>query len=690
MNNEKPYGHHVVNDSGVNVKNQLSKEYKDKNGDVLKDKLDGNGKVVLRERLVYNKEGKIISTVITRFGRDDQGRITQRHDDTHNAAGKLVKSNDLVRTGRGESVVTKTTESKFNGEYLVLTVATTLDFRKNISNKVSQAFDQLGNVIFSKKSIYGDNNKLIESIESKNIFDNNKLTHNTQKNSDGAGVLIFRSERNYSNQQEQNHSIYFEERRYGSDNKLIEIADVTQDLDNNGKVVQHTEDIFISEEELMNENHIKTVEKRFDVVGNVIYFETSNKSGSEKNIIHQEFNSFGKLKSKIEETQRIKNGRMYGNEKYIYDANEVLIRIIEEKQIHDESSRVLVSRDEITYEIDLKNETTGSVKLLEQFNSAGELISRVTTNHDADGVEIIAEPIEASQETVQDILVAQPTPVINNNDAIPKVAELETRRIVDRTYKNGCIVLHVKTIDVLSGILLSQEEDTYDSNENITSKVTEQYDNNKNLIQRDILSQQFNSAGNLDRKVELEQKVDSKGRLTHSTEKTFDGNQNFISHVKIEQVYDIYGNRTLQAQRTYDAQEKSVSYVMSEQNFDSDNKRTGVVKVHQIFSPGGKIASSVTDNYDFDAHGVFARKTKLSQKFNSDGVLSYCSRMTSDAKGRELENMSGLHNHKSMASDQLTSAMNGFGLEFCIRDPAPVDNIFAPYIMQPSMMTTTV
>lgn len=385
MNDNNSYDQHTTNDNDVSVNDPLLKKHRGKNGDMLLDKLDSNGKVIWRERIVHNKKDELTSTVITSFGRTERGKIINRHDATYDTSGELIKCNELVRTGRGKSAMTNKSEYEYQDGRFYSKFETILDFRHKIVNKVEQLFSSHGDVVLSTKSTY-DDNRLMGREELRNVFDSNrKLTISIKEHYDDLGGLMIRSEKSNFRYGEGNRWISFEERSYNSNNELISIVKTSQYLDDNGDVSEITEEIYESEEDLVNKNPIKTVDKHFDSAGNVIYNHESSASGHETTSVHQEFDSSGKLKSKVEESRRFHDGLMYEDNKSIYGVNGVLIRAVEVTLDFDYARRVLIKRTESTFDADLNGDIIGVVEISQEFNAQGELTSCSNYKYDASG-----------------------------------------------------------------------------------------------------------------------------------------------------------------------------------------------------------------------------------------------------------------------------------------------------------------
>ncbi|EEQ09140.1 Rhs family protein [Yersinia mollaretii ATCC 43969] len=408
MNNKNSYDQHTVNDNDVNVNDPLLKKHQGVNGDMLLDKLDDNGKVIWRERMVHNKKGELTSTVITTFGRTETGRIINRHDATYNTSGELVKCNELIRTGRGKSAMTNKSEYEYQDGRFYSKFETTLNFRHKIVNKVEQLFSSHGDVVLSTKSIY-DDNRLTEREELRNIFDSNrKLTLSTKERHDDLGQLIIRSEKSNFRYGNGNRWIAFEERSYNSNNELIDIADISQYLDDNGDVSELTEEVYDSEEELRNEKPIKTVDKSFDSAGNVIFNHESSADGREMTTVRQKFDSSGKLQSKVEENRRFHDGLMYEDNMSIYGANGALIRAVEISLDFDYSHRVLKNRTESTYDVDINGNIIDFVEISQKFNAEGELTSCASHKYDASGnlIESLTGPHDHNYVTSDQLVSA--------------------------------------------------------------------------------------------------------------------------------------------------------------------------------------------------------------------------------------------------------------------------------------------
>ncbi|CQJ33815.1 rhs family protein [Yersinia mollaretii] len=246
------------------------------------------------------------------------------------------------------------------------------------------------------------------------------------------------------------------------------------------------------------------------------------------------------------------------------------------------------------------------------------------------------------------------------------VIEMENGKIrtVTTYQKSGEVASEVKTIMDLSGKIVSENEYTYGNNGVVKSEINKVYNNNGKLTQKDIITNQYDISGKLVSKSVLNQSVDSKGRLIASTEKNFDGHQNLVDMVRIKQEFNIFGYRTRQEKETYDANEKLVSTFKEVQSFKSSffKERTGVVRVSQQFDPSKNLISKMTKNYNFDSDGVFISRAELSQKFNSVGEETSYSKRAYDASGKMTSNFSYSSPAQfEVKSDQLVSAMNGFG-----------------------------
>ncbi|WP_145520834.1 hypothetical protein [Yersinia mollaretii] len=408
MNNKNSYDQHTTSDNNVNVNDPLLKKHQGVNGDMLLDKLDDNGKVIWRERMVHNQNGELVSTVITTFGRTETGRIINRHDETYNASGELVKCNELIRSGRGKSAMTNKSEYEYQDGRFYSKFETTLDFRHKIVNKLEQRFSSHGDVVLSTKSTY-ENNRLTGREELKNIFDSNrKLTLSTKERYDDLGELMMRSEKSNFRYGKGNRWMAFEERSYNSNNELVDIVDISQYLDDDGDVSELTEEIYESEEDLVNESPIKTVDKNFDSTGNVIFYHESSASGHETTTVHQEFDPSGKLKLKVEEDRRFHDGLMYEENKSAYGVNGVLIRAVEVTFDFDYVGRVLMKRTESIYDADLNGDIIDIVETSQEFNAQGELTSCSSHKYDASGniIESLTGPHDHNYAT-SDQLVSE-------------------------------------------------------------------------------------------------------------------------------------------------------------------------------------------------------------------------------------------------------------------------------------------
>lgn len=331
-------------------------------------------------------------------------------------------------------------------------------------------------------------------------------------------------------------------RKYNNSNELIGIADVTLHYHNNGKISSLYEDIYGSEEEYNSGvKVVKSINIDFDPVGNMLYHHEFHGDGSGYTTIRQEFDSSGKLTSRIEENRKLKDGSVY------------------------------------------------------------------TTNTEGDGAAVSV----------------------------------------------------IEVIEDLSGKLLSKKECTKDINDNVIFSAENKYNSRGELATRDTVTQEFDSKNKLDYKVELKQRVDSRGRLTSSVETKFDGDGKLISKVTIEQKYDIYGNLIQLEKKTYDANEKLIISIKGTQDFNYHRIKKSAVLITEKFGPNEMLTSRLTKEYKYNDDGKLEWRIESPQKFNAAGVGAPFTSKKYFPNGTTIS-FSGCYSPAK--SDQLVSAINGFGI----------------------------
>ncbi|WP_019213126.1 hypothetical protein [Yersinia massiliensis] len=563
MNDKNSYDHHTVRRDGINLENQPIKEYKDKRGNVLRDKFDIHGKLIWREKLAYNKNDKTTSKVITQFTRNDKGSIINRHDEIYSASGELIECKELVRSGSGESAITRRSECQYSDGNVVLKTEKTLDSSGSILNETKQYFyfHPDGSLTYSHLSLYKDG--ILDGVirEESKGWDGDEVTYSEISHHNGKEELISICKREYSNKGGRDGDVSYKDRRYNNSDELVEIVELSKSFNKDGLSYSVNEMFYSSEQDLYNEKESKVIDSEFDASGNLIFSDTT--IDNKKVTIHQEFDSFGELKSKEEKTQLTRDGLTYQENIYTYDANGVEIDVVEITHTYDYSSRKLQSSYEFHRTNDSKGQMTSSIEIRKEYDSSGNLISSIEDKSDPAG--------ELVSDSTKESISSSENKVTEHTTATQKYNDQTTGKFT--------------------------KKETSDVDGNFTERNKDIYDENGIRIKSVTISEKINSASN----------------------------------------------------RTYLAEEI------------------------QEFGYDGKLIVKVVDNYEFKfgSDGKLLSQTQLTQEFNSDGVLTFCSGGEYKADGHKTKDFSGTSGHDGEhrhlehqyeTLDHLMSAMNSFDL----------------------------
>lgn len=151
----------------------------------------------------------------------------------------------------------------------------------------------------------------------------------------------------------------------------------------------------------------------YDISDNLIFSDTT--CGNETIRVYQEFDSFGKLKSKVKKVQRTHDGFTYQENTYTYDANGVEIGAVEITHTHDDSSRRLQSSDEFHRTNDSKGQMTSSTTIRKEYDSNGNLISSVEDKSNPAG-ELVSDPTKESISSSENKVTEHTTATQKYND----------------------------------------------------------------------------------------------------------------------------------------------------------------------------------------------------------------------------------------------------------------------------------
>ncbi|CQJ01355.1 hypothetical protein OP862_21080 [Yersinia massiliensis] len=544
MNDKNTYDSHTISRDDINLDGLPIKKSKDKNGDVLRDKFDGKGKLIWRERMAYNKKDKTTSKVVTNFIRNKGGAIIERDDSTYNASGELTKRKEHVITGRGKSAITRVSECQYGDGYVVLKTEKTLNSSGGILNEKEQFFDQKGNILIEHSFLYSNGILIAINKQDNTLNIDNKINYSEIKHYDGKEELISFSKRKYINNSGGDGDIRYEERKYNNNDELVEIVILSKSFNADGVSYNVCEEFYSSEQDLNNDNEFKVIDSDFDVSGNLIYSDTT--CGNESTRISQEFDSFGKLKSKVEKVSLTHHGLTYQENIYTYDANGVEIDVVEITHTYDYSSRKLQSSYEFNRTNDSKGQMTSSIEIRKEYDSNGNLISSVEDKSDPAG-ELVSGPTKESISSSENKVTEHTTVTQKYNDqTIGKFTKKETSDVdgnfteinKDIYDENG---IRIKSVTISEKInsannrtYLAEEIQEFGYDGKFIVKVVDSYefkfDSDGKLLSQTQSTQEFNSDGVLTFCSGGEYKADGHKTKDFSDTSGHDGEHRHLEH----------------------------------------------------------------------------------------------------------------------------------------------------------------
>ncbi|WP_145515130.1 hypothetical protein [Yersinia massiliensis] len=514
MNDKNSYDHHAVRRDDINVENLQIKEHKDKNGDVLRDKNDIHGKLIWREKLVYNKNDKTTSKVITQFTRNDKGSIINRHDEIYSASGELIECKELVRSGSGESAITRRSECQYSDGNVVLKTEKTLDSSGSILNETKQYFyfHPDGSLIYSHLSLYKDG--ILDGVirEESKGWDGDEVTYSEISHRNGKDELISIYKREYSNKGGRDGDVRYKERRYNNSDELVEIVELSKSFNKDGLSYSVNEMFYSSEQDLYDEKESKVIDSEFDASGNLIFSDTT--CGNETIMTYQEFDSFGKLKSKVEKVTLTHNGLTYQENIYTYDANSVVIGVVEITHTHDNSSRKLQSSYEYLATHDSKGQMTSSTTIRKEYDSNGNLISSVEDKSNS-AEELVSDPTKESISRSENKVTEHTTATQKYNDQTTgKFTKKETSDVDGNFTERNKDIYDENGIRIKS-ITISEKINSANNRTYLAEEIQEfGYDGKLIVKVVDSYKFKFGSDGKLQSQTQSTQEFNSEGVLT--------------------------------------------------------------------------------------------------------------------------------------------------------------------------------
>ncbi|CNI32653.1 rhs family protein [Yersinia massiliensis] len=525
MNDKNSYDHHAVRRNGINAENLPIKEHKDKSGNVLRDQFDIHGKLIWREKLVYSKKDKTTSKVITQFTRNDKGSIINRHDEVYSASGELIECKELVRTGSGESAITRRSEYQYRDGNISYNSEETLNSNGDILNQTGQFFYPCGNISSSHSSLYSDG-VLIEVKVLKNTVDiDNNINHSEIKHYDDKNKLVSSSERSHFDYREYDErTVSFRERKYDSRGKLVEIVAISQGFHENGSVSSMNETFYRSEQDLDNDLILKEIDSGFDGAGNLTFRHESD--GNEMRSIHQEFDSFGKLKSKVKKDSSRYDGLTYKENTYTYDANGVEIGAVEITHTHDDSSRKLQSSDEFHRTNDSKGQMTSSTTIRKEYDSNGNLISSVEDKSNPAG-EFVSDPTKESISSSENKLTEHTTATQKYNDQTTEKFTKKETSDADVNFSERIKNIYDKNGVRIKSVTISEEINSANNRTYLAEEIQEfGYDGKLIVKVVDSYKFKFGSDGKVLSQTQSTQEFKSDGELTFCSGGKYDADGN--------------------------------------------------------------------------------------------------------------------------------------------------------------------
>ncbi|MBS0057259.1 hypothetical protein [Yersinia sp. Marseille-Q3913] len=646
MDNNNPHHRHTTNYNDVSMKKQEIKERKDENGNVLRYKLDENGRVIFRERLVNNKKGKTTPKIITNVVYDEKGRVINRHNERYNASGELIKCNERINTYSGSFSETQRIDYQCRDGIIISKnrTVTIKDPLKNIVSTVKQHLNSDGNVTSSTECKYNKSNEVIELVKVTNSFASNGVMVRSNKEVyDKNNNLLLTSKRKIIYLNDGLNIIEVKVNCHG-DGKFIERIITEKQKTSDGKVV-----CLIESEYDKSRFLTRKVVTKFDDFGNKVSDVKYNShiddaGGKNENIICDYFDISGKLKERVKEC---------------------IITTADERSLTSVKS-IYNSMLELIYEVDVSK----------KINDHGDLIVKTVNSRDLVNFEKVSVKENYGRHS---IITTRTTSTEVNMSPDESSSDIKPTKV-----------------------LLTE---SFDSRGNMVASEKAKVNADGSIVGNVIVSQRFDDNNNL--VVRKEEWYNEKGKRTDEviTKYVLNSDGQLIEKFITEEILNISGFGTTKIRKAYDANEKLNYSITETEHFNSDNIRYALDKKYEYFDSSGKIISRHIDNYEIDADGKTVSQIQISQKFDLDGNLQSCSGaeynngvkvkdfvdiyrdghnrrhgssyLAQGTRGDDDDHYCHEHvEHQYVQSDQLTHAINSFDTIEGVA--TPIDKPFMP------------
>ncbi|WP_186368541.1 hypothetical protein, partial [Yersinia bercovieri] len=424
-----------------------------------------------------------------------------------------------------------------------------------------------------------------------------------------------------------------------------------------GGMISKVEEILDSSKRLLSK-----VVQRVDIHGNVLLSEEYDKNNKVIKEIEyktnrdykitgcteKHYSGEGELTSRVEMTKFSYGNASVYYEELTFDSHGDIIEVASISKKFDDNGNVLSQQKEIYDNKEELEDGNFSKEIEEEFDAKGNLIYRDETS--ADGCEntIIRQEFDSSGELISKV-------------------EEEIKR------QNGQMYSHNKDLYGANDIMISAVE-IWQNFDKTSGKLTD----------RTETTYSYDPQGNTIGSVKTVEKFATDGEQTSSVTENYDAYGEKIEVEPIELLPEavnnplseqlaptINNNSDVNIFESYDPKYSDKGELISSRRVTtvSDNTRVIVECTYQ----NGEVASEIKTTEDMTGKVL----NELSKTFNSDGEETSYSRREYNASGKVIANFNQFSRFGGK-SDQLISAMNGFGTNRGVA--APADKILMPTI----------
>ncbi|CNJ07826.1 hypothetical protein [Yersinia bercovieri] len=424
-----------------------------------------------------------------------------------------------------------------------------------------------------------------------------------------------------------------------------------------GEMISKVEEILDSSKRLLSK-----VVQSVDIYGNVLLSEEYDKNNKVIKEIEsitnrdykitgcteKHYSGEGELTSRVEMTKFSYGNASVYYEELTFDSHGDIIEVASISKKFDDNGNVLSQQKEIYDNKEELEDGNFSKEIEEEFDAKGNLIYRDETSADCCENTIIRQEFDSSGELISKV-------------------EEEIKR------QNGQMYSHNKDLYGANDIMISAVE-IWQNFDKTSGKLTD----------RTETTYSYDPQGNTIGSVKTVEKFATDGEQTSSVTENYDAYGEKIEVEPIELLPEavnnplseqlaptINNNSDVNIFESYDPKYSDKGELISSRRVTtvSDNTRVIVECTYQ----NGEVASEIKTTEDMTGKVL----NELSKTFNSDGEETSYSRREYNASGKVIANFNQFSRFGGK-SDQLISAMNGFGTNRGVA--APADKILMPTI----------